>query len=97
MNRSRLFAATFAPINTRVRSWRSRLVYFIELFVVALCEKLIVFVDDSRRHRLTFLIVRIEGSLFFDGEHTADQIAPAYHLTTTWEVHPISKITRLVP
>ena len=40
---------------------------------------------------------RIEGSLFFDGEHTADQIAPAYHLTTTWEVHPISKITRLVP
>ena len=40
---------------------------------------------------------KIEGSLFFDGEHTADQIAPAYHLTTTWEVHPISKITRLVP
>ncbi|SRR6266566_638985 len=40
---------------------------------------------------------RIEGSLFFDGEHTADQIAPAYHLTTTWEVHPISKITRLEP
>jgi hypothetical protein len=39
--------------------------------------------------------VRIEGSLFFDGEHTADQIAPAYHLTTTWEVHPIYKLTRL--
>jgi hypothetical protein len=39
----------------------------------------------------------IEGSLFFDGEHTADQIAPAYHLKTTWEVHPILKITRLMP
>ena len=39
--------------------------------------------------------VTIEGSLFFDGEHTADQIAPAYHLTTTWEVHPITKMTRL--
>lgn len=39
--------------------------------------------------------VMIEGSLFFDGEHTADQIAPKYHLTTTWEIHPISKITRL--
>lgn len=39
--------------------------------------------------------VMIEGSLFFDGEHTADQIAPAYHLKTTWEVHPISKIVRL--
>jgi len=39
--------------------------------------------------------VMIEGSLFFDGEHTADQIAPQYHLTTTWEIHPISKITRL--
>ncbi len=37
----------------------------------------------------------IEGSLFFDGEHTADQIAPAYHLKSTWEVHPISKITRI--
>jgi hypothetical protein len=37
----------------------------------------------------------IEGSLFFDGEHTADQIAPAYHLKSTWEVHPITKITRL--
>jgi hypothetical protein len=37
----------------------------------------------------------IEGSLFFDGERTADQIAPAYHLKTTWEVHAISKITRL--
>jgi hypothetical protein len=37
----------------------------------------------------------IEGSLFFDGEHTADQIAPAYHLRTTWEVHPISKMREL--
>jgi hypothetical protein len=37
----------------------------------------------------------IEGSLFFDGEHTADQIAPAYHLKSTWEVHPITKVTRL--
>lgn len=37
----------------------------------------------------------IEGSLFFDGEHTADQIAPAYHLKTTWEVHPITKLVRL--
>lgn len=41
------------------------------------------------------LHVSIEGSLFFDGEHTADQIAPAYKLRTTWEVHPISKITPL--
>ena len=39
--------------------------------------------------------VSIEGSLFFDGEHTATQIAPSYHLKTTWEVHPITKITRL--
>jgi hypothetical protein len=38
---------------------------------------------------------RIEGSLFFDGEHNAAQIAPAYHLKTTWEVHPIYRITRL--
>jgi hypothetical protein len=38
---------------------------------------------------------RIEGSLFFDGQHTADKIAPAYHLKTTWEVHPIYKLTRL--
>ncbi len=38
---------------------------------------------------------RIEGSLFFDGEHLSTQIAPAYHLNTTWEVHPIYKLTRL--
>jgi hypothetical protein len=38
---------------------------------------------------------RIEGSLFFDGQHTADKIAPAFHLKTTWEVHPIYKLTRL--
>jgi hypothetical protein len=38
---------------------------------------------------------RIEGSLFFDGQHNAAQIAPAYHLATTWEIHPIYRITRL--
>jgi hypothetical protein len=38
---------------------------------------------------------RIEGSLFFDGQHNAAQIAPAYHLVTTWEIHPIYRITRL--
>ena len=50
MNRSHLFAATFASINPGVRSWRSGLVNLIEFFVTARREKLVVFVKNSRRH-----------------------------------------------
>ncbi len=45
--------------------------------------------------------VSVEGSFYFDGEHTAggkSDPGPAWAKPkTVWEVHPISKITRLNP
>jgi hypothetical protein len=40
--------------------------------------------------------IQIEGSLFYDIDHKAGQIGPkGFRPTTTWEIHPISKITFL--
>jgi hypothetical protein len=40
--------------------------------------------------------ITIEGSIFFDVDHKPGQIGPAgFQPLTTWEIHPISKITFL--
>lgn len=40
--------------------------------------------------------ITIEGSVFFDVDHKPGQIGPAgFQPLTTWEIHPISKITFL--
>ena len=56
------------------------------------------FVDVCSNRYVVFtanpIKIQIEGSVFFDVDHSPGQVGPAgFQPLTTWEIHPISKIT----